>query len=270
MSESEEDEHSNDTVDGKCRPQVTGKINGLGPATELDVVKTERRIVSSESIVSIIREEILSIDKKLMQFAKDDNDFGGSTAVIAVRLHHYNKLLVANVGDSRAVLCNSHGMAIPLSHDHKPQNPDEHKRILAAGGFIKFAGVWRVAGILATSRALGDFTLKQTNFITAEPDTLTFDLGKHQPQFLILASDGLWDTFSNEDAVKFVREFISIAQKKVSSTEELAYNASRALVYEAYKRLSLDNITVIIVIFDPKEFTASMGFARRRYASFQI
>jgi protein phosphatase 1L len=40
------------------------------------------------------------------------------------------------------------------------QQLKERKRIQEAGGFISFNGVWRVAGILATSRALGDFPLK--------------------------------------------------------------------------------------------------------------
>lgn len=193
--------------------------------------------------------------------------------MIAIRLHNSNKLLVANVGDSRGVLCNSRGMAIPLSFDHKPQNPKEFKRIVAAGGFIKFTGVWRVAGILATSRALGDLSLKEKKYITAEPETLTFDLTEHQPQFLILASDGLWDTFSNEDAVRHVKDFIANSLKKgIISPDDIAYQASKSLVYEAYKRLSLDNITVIIVKFDPKEFksTLSVGMYSKKYASLQI
>jgi len=52
------------------------------------------------------------------------------------------------------------GIAIPLSFDHKPQQVRERKRIHDAGGFIAFRGVWRVAGVLATSRALGDYPLK--------------------------------------------------------------------------------------------------------------
>ena len=110
-----------------------------------------------------------------------------------------------------------------------------------------------MAGILATSRALGDYILKDKKFITAEPDVISFDLSEHQPQFIILASDGLWDTFSNEDAVKFVKDSI-VALKKKGRTENLAHEAARLLTLEAYKRLSLDNITVVVVIFDPKEF----------------
>nr|CAD7400009.1 unnamed protein product [Timema poppensis] len=123
----------------------------------------------------------------------------GTTALIA--LLEGTRLVVANVGDSRGVMCDGRGNAIPLSFDHKPQQMRERKRIKEAGGFITFNGVWRVAGILATSRALGDYPLKDKKLVIADPDILTFDLDDHKPQFLVLASDGLWDTFSNEEAV---------------------------------------------------------------------
>lgn len=64
---------------------------------------------------------------------------------------------MANVGDSRGVMCDLKMNAIPLSFDHKPNQSREKNRIKEAGGFIAFHGVWRVAGILATSRALGRF-----------------------------------------------------------------------------------------------------------------
>jgi protein phosphatase 1L len=43
----------------------------------------------------------------------------GTTALIA--LLEGSQLVVANVGDSRGVMCDSKGSAIPLSFDHKPQ-----------------------------------------------------------------------------------------------------------------------------------------------------
>lgn len=102
----------------------------------------------------------------------------GTTALIAIL--HGTKLVVANVGDSRGVMCDSKGNAIPLSFDHKPQQTRELKRIQEAGGFIAFKGVWRVAGILATSRALGDYPLKEKSLVIADPDILKFDLADHK------------------------------------------------------------------------------------------
>ncbi|EDW76144.1 uncharacterized protein Dwil_GK14821 [Drosophila willistoni] len=184
----------------------------------------------------LITDEILSADYKLVEQAKRATNIAGTTALIAIV--QGSKLIVANVGDSRGVMYDSRGIAIPLSFDHKPQQVRERKRIHDAGGFIAFRGVWRVAGVLATSRALGDYPLKDKNLVIATPDILTFELNDHKPHFLILASDGLWDTFSNEEACTFVQEHL----------KESDYGA-KSLAMESYKRGSVDNITVLVIIF---------------------
>lgn len=125
----------------------------------------------------IITSEVLVADKKLVDDLRKKDQYTGSTAVIAVL--DGIKLTVANVGDSRGVMCDSNGTAIALSYDHKPDGESEKKRIEKAGGHIQFWGVWRVNGILATSRALGDFYLKP-NFVIANPDVLKFDLAEHR------------------------------------------------------------------------------------------
>ena len=117
----------------------------------------------------------------------------------------------------------------------------ERKRIKKAGGFISFNGVWRVAGVLATSRALGDYPLKEKNLVIAEPDILTFDLNDVEPKFMILATDGLWDAFSNEEAVSFIKERL----------DEPHFGA-KSIVLQAYYRGSLDNITVMVVNFETR------------------
>lgn len=119
----------------------------------------------------------------------------------------------------------------------------EHQRIKDAGGFIGFNGVWRVAGILATSRALGDYPLKEKKFVVAEPDILNFNLKDVQPKFIILATDGLWDCFTNEEAVDYIKERL----------DEPHFGA-KSIILQAYYKGSLDNITVIIVKFDEKDF----------------
>lgn len=55
----------------------------------------------------------------------------GTTCLVA--LLSDKELTVANVGDSRGVLCDKDGNAIPLSHDHKPYQLKERKRIKKAG-----------------------------------------------------------------------------------------------------------------------------------------
>ncbi|XP_055599914.1 protein phosphatase 1L isoform X2 [Uranotaenia lowii] len=184
----------------------------------------------------IITDEVLAADYDLVEMAKKVSNFAGTTALIAV-LHH-TKLIVANVGDSRGVMCDHKGNAIPLSFDHKPQQVREQKRIADAGGFISFKGVWRVAGILATSRAMGDYPLKEKNLVIAEPDVLSFDLIDHRPMFVILATDGLWDTFTNEEAVAYIRERL----------DEPHFGA-KSITLQSYNRGSVDNITVLVIVF---------------------
>lgn len=106
------------------------------------------------------------------------------------------------------------------------------------GGFISFNGSWRVQGILAMSRSLGDYPLKNLNVVIPDPDILTFDLDKLQPEFMILASDGLWDAFSNEEAVRFIKERL----------DEPHFGA-KSIVLQSFYRGCPDNITVMVVKF---------------------
>nr|CAD7603787.1 unnamed protein product [Timema genevievae] len=190
----------------------------------------------------LLTDEVLAADRLLVEAAKKTMDVAGTTALIA--LMEGTRLVVANVGDSRGVMCDGRGNAIPLSFDHKPQQMRERKRIKEAGGFITFNGVWRVAGILATSRALGDYPLKDKKLVIADPDILTFDLDDHKPLFLVLASDGLWDTFSNEEAVAFIKERLN----------EPHYGA-KSITLQSFYRGSLDNITVVIINFKEQKWS---------------
>merc|ERR1719342_713648 len=150
----------------------------------------------------LIKKEISKLDAKLLKAAKKTNNIGGTTLILA--LHDGGNVWVANVGDSRAVFGNDNGMAIPMSYDHKPCQLKEKKRIQEAGGFVAMNGVWRVMGVLATSRALGDYPLKEKKVVICDPDILSFNILDHRMQFAILASDGLWDTHTNEDAVTVI------------------------------------------------------------------
>jgi serine/threonine protein phosphatase PrpC len=82
-----------------------------------------------------------------------------------------------------------------LSHDHKPARNDEHNRIENAGGAVIWAGTWRVSGVLAVSRAFGDRPLKK--FVISRPDVRRVDVGDGE-EFVVLASDGIWDVISNQ------------------------------------------------------------------------
>ncbi|KAK3094516.1 hypothetical protein FSP39_002761 [Pinctada imbricata] len=197
----------------------------------------------------LLTEEILSVDKQFLELAHSNQDISGTTVLLAMLKH--GLLTVANVGDSRGVLCDVNGHSIPLSYDHKPHLMKERKRIQESGGFVSFNGVWRVAGILATSRAIGDYPLKDRNLITAQPDILTFDLKGLKPKFMILATDGLWDCFSNQEAVDYIKERL-----------HEPYFGAKSLVLQAYYRGSLDNISVMVVNFQSTQSQFYMTTSR--------
>ncbi|XP_052139986.1 probable protein phosphatase 2C 8 [Oryza glaberrima] len=168
----------------------------------------------------------------------------GSTAVVAVV--GPRRIVVANCGDSRAVLSRG-GVAVPLSSDHKPDRPDEMERVEAAGGRVINWNGYRILGVLATSRSIGDYYLKP--YVIAEPEVTVMDR-TDKDEFLILASDGLWDVVSNDVACKIARNCLSgrAASKYPESVSgSTAADAAALLVELAISRGSKDNISVVVV-----------------------
>ncbi|KAJ7952139.1 putative Protein phosphatase 2c [Quillaja saponaria] len=168
----------------------------------------------------------------------------GSTAVVVVvgRV----EVAVANCGDSRAVMGRG-GVALQLSRDHKPDRPDERERIEAAGGRIINWNGNRVLGVLATSRSIGDFYLKP--YVICEPEVTVFDRTESD-EFLIIASDGLWDVVSNELGCEVVRRCLD-GQTTMRFPDgfvgSCAAQAAALLAELALARGSRDNISVIVV-----------------------
>lgn len=119
-------------------------------------------------------------------FQSADNDFcrsgftDGSAAISCIVIGK-EKIICANAGDCRAIVVRSDGSVAKLSRDHKPGVHDETKRITELGGKIVYWGRWRVEGILAVSRGIGDSALKP--FITAEPEICEYTIGKFHPDF---------------------------------------------------------------------------------------
>jgi len=120
---------------------------------------------------------------------------------------------------------------------------------------VAFNGVWRVVGVLAMSRALGDFPLKENNIVIADPDILTFELGNDlHPSFMILATDGLWDVFDNDEACAYIKSRLGEP-----------HLGARSLAMAAFQRGSPDNITVMVVNFE-KRLAARKPTRRESFA----
>ena len=166
-------------------------------------------------------------------------NYTGSTALCGIISKHptsnKNILWIANVGDSRAVMCNNKGETIQLSQDHKPNSSNEKKRIEQLGGTIKYDGSdWRIND-LSLSRAFGD--LESIPYITHLPQIFKYYLNKSN-KFIIFACDGLWDVFSNKNAVAYVN---SLIKKKYKG------NYAKKLSEKAIKEGSSDNVTVVVL-----------------------
>ncbi|KAM5579480.1 protein phosphatase 2C 16 [Rosa sericea] len=174
----------------------------------------------------------------------------GSTAVVALVCSSH--IIVANCGDSRAVLCRGK-QPVPLSVDHKPNREDEYARIEASGGKVIQWNGHRVFGVLAMSRSIGDRYLKP--WIIPDPEVMIVPRARDD-EFLILASDGLWDVMTNEEACEVARRRILLWHKKNGVTplaergtgvDPAAQEAASYLSTLALQKGSRDNISVILV-----------------------
>ena len=94
-------------------------------------------------------------------------------------------------------------MGTLLTEHHHAEVPSEKQRIISDGGMVVRN---RVFGDLIISRSLGDLNYKipkqEKNFVSAEPYLNRVALNSEY-SFLILASDGLWDKFSFDEAAEF-------------------------------------------------------------------
>mmetsp|Transcript_24677 Transcript_24677/g.36360 ORF Transcript_24677/g.36360 Transcript_24677/m.36360 type:complete len:1256 (+) Transcript_24677:1756-5523(+) len=166
------------------------------------------------------------------------------------------KLFIAHVGDCRAVLSES-GIAVQLTMDHVPTNPVETDRIEAAGGWVQNG---RVNGVLGVSRSFGDIMFKTynpnektcqpivegdlgdvwrpSNQVVSMPECL--ELVIHPTyEFLILASDGLWEKCSCVEVVNFVR-------RRLFEHGD-AQRAAKEMVAKVESQGGSDNTSVLVI-----------------------
>jgi serine/threonine protein phosphatase PrpC len=187
----------------------------------------------------IVRDAIESLEVDWVALAERNSLNAGTTAVLALIVG--DQLTIANVGDSRCVLC-SGGRALELSSIHSPAQDDEKKRIANAGGIVVFFNGWRVNGQYAVSRSIGDYPARQ--YLIAEPHIAERRLDTDQDEFLILASDGLWDVFTADEAVDTVRQW--------RDGNDHSVDIAKLLFREATRRSANDNITIVVIFLQPK------------------
>jgi len=205
-----------------------------------------KSIPSKSSHIAAMQRGLEQVEDAILKL--DELVYQGSTAVSVV-LHVAQSgkrtLLTANVGDSRAILCRK-GKAIDMTRDHKPGDDQERKRIEAMGEEIEwdpFGQVYRVRD-LSLSRAIGDRFAKPV--VSSEPEIMTFPVVDDEDEFVLLASDGLWDVMSSQEVVDFVSETLS-AQIENYSEPDKRKNMALIIANEALERGSADNVCVVLV-----------------------
>ncbi|KAH9655068.1 putative protein phosphatase 2C 60 [Citrus sinensis] len=195
-------------------------------------------------------------------------------------------LYIANLGDSRAVLgrvvkATGEVLAIQLSTEHnaciesvrqelQALHPDDSQIVVLKHN------VWRVKGLIQVSRSIGDVYLKKAEFnreplyikfrlrepikrpiLSADPSISVHQLQPHD-QFVIFASDGLWEHLSNQEAVDIVqnhpqsgsaRRLVKAALQEAAKKREMRYSDLKK-IDRGVRRHFHDDITVIVVFLD--------------------
>ncbi|KAK7303748.1 hypothetical protein RJT34_14662 [Clitoria ternatea] len=200
-----------------------------------------------------------AIDQDLKHHTSINSFQSGTTALTIMK--QGEDLIIANVGDSRAVLATTSddGTLTPLqlTTDYKPNLPKEAERIIESRGRVfcleDEPGVYRVwmpngkTPGLAVSRAFGDHCVKDFGLISV-PDVTQRTLTTRD-QFVILATDGVWDVISNQEAVKIVA---STAHKE-KAAERLVKCAKHEWKHKR-RGIAVDDISAICLFFHSHQF----------------
>ncbi|XP_057751068.1 probable protein phosphatase 2C 52 [Arachis stenosperma] len=247
------------------------KRNGSGKACFKGNVKPDdgdfqKDLSAEDKLNSTWREAFMkaykSMDKELRSHPNLDCFCSGSTAVTIVK--QGSNLFMGYIGDSRAVMgskdSNDSMVAIQLTIDLKPDLPREAERIKRCKGRVfalqdepEVPRVWLPfddAPGLAMARAFGDFCLKEYGVISI-PE-FSHRLLTDKDQFVVLASDGVWDVLSNEEVV----EIVSSAPTRSSAARILVDAAAREWKLK-YPTSKMDDCAVVCLFLDGKMDTES-------------
>ena len=201
----------------------------------------EQYIKDEKSIEDCVKDAFRDLDQDLQK--KNIECYKtGSTAVSA--LIYEGDLLVANIGDSEALLITSNSWKL-MTIRHRAEDQKEKERVESLGAEVKNN---RLQGKLAVTRAFGDSYFKiphrRDNFVTAEPHIKIVSINPNY-RYLILGSDGLWDMLPKEK----VAEFVQLGANKGHAPEKIAKKLVIKALKQSYKGNVQDNIAVIVIQF---------------------
>ncbi len=212
------------------------------------------RAEAGEDFCAAIRHGCLELDSLLRQnqVLRRDADgrvVGGSTALAAWFRH--GRIYCANVGDSRLVVSLACGDADAATDDHKPSRHEEKFRIVRAGGYVAND---RVMETLAVARSFGDFAFKERatlgaeeQMVTARPDVSIVAADAAGVDFIVMATDGVWDRVTNQQAVNLVRAALEAGDAVDVACKKLIERCHQ-LAGDVAGDQPLDNMTVMVAI----------------------
>lgn len=228
--------------------------------------KTEqkrRQLIIKKAFVDSFRKT----DKTICETCKREKHPDGSCAI--VMMVRGNVCWIANVGDSKAVMCRvkeEDGKMVrkpmPLSKDHTPLLLKERQRIEKTGAVVDDG---RVNGRLGVSRSFGDLCVKKAGVI-AQPDIVKFSITEKE-KWSLLACDGLWSVFNVPECVAWVSQEIDkqweiendnkkidtgLASKKrtITPVQAVCDRVCENLIIEAtIARKCKDNCTAVLILF---------------------
>jgi serine/threonine protein phosphatase PrpC len=206
----------------------------------------------------ILRDSIILSEEKLKEQKDINLAYSGSTCCMIIQI--YQKIICANIGDSRAILLSEmiKEDISNLSNDHKPILKKELERIKKYGGVVEKCiyedgiadGPFRVWNNskqeypgLAISRSIGDIEATKLGVI-AEPDFYLKTL-KGNMKYIIIASDGIWEYLNNKNVCDIIKPFYILGDAK-GAAEKLIKESGEKWAKEGK---SADDITVIIIYF---------------------
>lgn len=244
-------------ADAKRSRVAAARKEALPESWEEEATRAARLELSDDQWRSALIDAFAACDAAFLELADRKRWNDGSCALVAVLADDASspvgkKLVVANAGDSRAVM---ERKARPLrcSTDHKPGSTPEKRRIEKAGGYVvQVGGALRATSpagygfgvkaqkslYLSVARAIGDRQLKApTPVITSEPEVKIFSLTNDDHR-LVLACDGVTDALDDAG-------IINLASLDDDNTEQ----AAKAIVKAAYAKGAADNLTALVVRF---------------------
>jgi protein phosphatase len=210
---------------------------------------------------------VLGVDASFLSSHSPDEKDHGSTCIFTVfhPIHAESetdeskkswKLVVCNVGDSRAMILRKNGQCVTLSRDHKPEDPEEEARINRAGGFVREN---RVDGQLAMSRAIGDYQYKNNPQLSVtdqkvipvceiQEDTI------YAGDQLFICCDGIVEHMENDDACAVITEELQKLPTDAKAPD--CADIIPAVFERALATGSKDNMSGILVHFGEHNYPA--------------